>query len=56
MSDETIAQLARYCYRIEHGHTMVYTNVGAIDEYKLRLYGLRENCRILVHMLVEPYV
>ena len=49
-------QLKRYCHKFEYDESRTYTATGIERRYKVRLYGLRENCRLLVHMLVEPYV
>ena len=58
LSPEIQAQLKQYCRKFEYDTSTTYygTITGAQTQYKVRMYGLRERCRVLVHMLVEPYV
>ena len=58
VSPEVRGQLKRYCHRFEYDTSTTYYGpiTGAQTQYKVRLYGLRESCRLLVHMLVEQYV
>jgi hypothetical protein len=56
ISPEIQAQLKRYCHKFEYDTINTYTGTGRDTQYKVRLYGLRESCRLLVHMLVAQYV